>query len=1640
MTIAEGLAARARENPHAPALLAPDREVLSRDALVAQLRRVRSGLRALGIGRNDRLACVLPQGPDAAGAFLTLASCAAFAPLNPAYREAELDFYLSDLAPAALVVPPGEAAAARAVAGQRGIPVLELFPQAAAGAFRLRGATGRPASADGACAADDVALLLHTSGTTARPKLVPLRQRNLCASARAIGATLGLEREDRCLELMPLFHIHGLIGALLSSALAGGSVVCPPGFFAPRVFAWIEDFTPTWTSAVPTMYQALLARAEAHAALLATRPLRLLRSSSAAMPPTVMAALERVFGAPVIESYGMTEASHQMASNPLPPGVRKPGSVGPSAGPELRVLAADGGEAGVGEVGEVVIRGPGVTNGYVENPAANAAAFTDGWFRTGDEGRLDADGYLFLTGRIKEIINRGGEKISPREIDERLLAHPAVAQAVCFALPDPRLGEDVAAAVVLRAGAEVEAAALRAFCGETLAAFKVPRRIVFLDAIPKGPTGKLRRIGLAAQLGLAAEEVVEEPGRAPEGEAEERVAALWREVLERDEVGAEQDFLAAGGDSMLATLLVARLRAAFGRELDVLALFEAPTVAAQARLLAAAPEQAEAPLTPRTETGPAPLSEAQRRLWIMARLAPEAPLLHRPLLLRLTGRLDAGKLKDALRALLERHRGLLCGFPEEAPGRPVAVEGASFLMLPCEDLRGLPREARHAALHERAVRDGRTPFALGSGPLVRAWLYRLDEAEHALFLVFHHLVFDGWSEGVLVRELAALYAGDPLPELPLQVADVAAWQAGRAGEREQALAWWREQLAGCPSLALPLDHPRPPQPSYRAGRCRLLLPSSLARRLEKLGREAGATLYMVLLAGFGALLGRTAGQRDVVLGTPVSGRTRTETEGLIGCFMNIVALRTRIDEGMSFHALLAAVREATLGALAHQLVPFDRLVQALRPARHAGRWPLFQVLFQLRNHARVLRTDGAVRFEVADFDPGLIGGLDLSLDVETGPSGLLCTFDYAIELFEAGTIEALAERYRRLLEAALEAPARPVQRLPWLPEEERQAVLALGRGPRREMRASLLHRDFERCAAEHAERPALDGLGGVLSYGALDRRACRLAARLQERGAGPGRVVGILSAPDRDFVTGVLATLKTGAAWLPLDARQPAARIASLCERARPCAVLVGPALEALLPAATPRLDFEPGEGPGLAKEDCAAEVDDRAYVMPTSGSTGAAKLVAIPHRAIVEQLDWRRTAVSLPGGRVLLAASISFDDSVWELFVPLSTGGTVVLPPASGVSDLHGLARHVARYDVEHMCLVPSLLRLFLAVLPPEGLPRLRMVTSGGEVFETGLLAQVRAALPDVAILSGYGPTEATIAVSFFDGRTAGDGPAHLGPPRANVRLYILDDEGALLPRGLVGELYIAGPALADGYLGDPEETAARFLPDPFAGEGRMYRTGDFVRWRSDGNLAFHGRRDRQVKLAGVRIELGEIEAALRACPGVRDAAAALLDGPPRLGAWVVGEPVGDLRARLAERLPAAMLPASVERVATLPRTASGKLDRDALRTLEPLPARPRPPLQGETQRQLGALWRELLGIDVGPSDNFYDAGGHSLLAIECAARIESQLGVQLEVRHFATATLAQLASLCEQRQQDAKPGLAGRLFGRLKRALGGE
>ena len=1622
----------AAADPLQTALLAPGRNPLPYGELCALIEVVARRLQAAGIRRGNRVAVVLSNGPEMAAAFLAVTSVATCAPLNPAYRAAEFEYYLDDLRPKVIIVEAGVETPARDAAQSRGIAILELSKRVDEQAGRFEIDTPAPSGEAQPEWAEpgDVALVLHTSGTTSRPKMVPLTQSNLCRSAVNIRNTLRLEASDRCLNIMPLFHIHGLMGATLASITAGAGIICSPGFLASQFFEWLDQLEPTWYTAVPTMHQAILARASSNPEIIARRSLRFIRSSSAALPPSVMEELERTFNTPVIESYGMTEAAHQMASNPLPPRGRKPGSVGIPAGPEIAVMDEQGAMLPAGTVGDVVIRGPNVFQSYESNPEANASSFINGWFRTGDLGRMDEDGYLFLAGRTKEIINRGGEKISPREVDEILLQHPSVEQALTFALPDARLGEDVAAVVVLRANLAATEFELADFVAERLADFKVPRRIIFLAEIPKGPTGKPQRIGLAARLGLTSPAPAS-ASSAARAERETTVTESWllevfREILRASHLSAanlEDDFFDLGGDSILAMQLAARIRAR-GLHLPPIRVFQLKTAAALAAHLdgLAGMAQDDSPGIPRAPLTEAPvLSYAQERMWFLSTYEEEPASYITPVLYRLTGPLDLQALNHSLSELVARHEVLRTVYSIEGGVLRGTVLPPRPLQVVVRDAGGLSAEERNHRAREAIADQARRGFDLGGEPMLRLFLVRLSEREHLVLLQKHHIATDGWSTSVIWRELSSFYEafqqgrGPVLGPLPIQYRDFAAWQkqTGQEEPIQRQLDFWVRELSGTVKpLEVPADRPRPARQTFRGARVVQLLPPALTAAVKAVGRQEHCTLFMTLLAAWQALLFRYTGETNFCVGTPVAGRTLLETEPLVGMFVNTLALRADLAGTPTFRQLLARVRQIALDAYSSQDLPLERVIEALRPERILSHSPLFQVMFQLRNYTPALPKLCDVEVEEVEFDPG-VALFDLTLEAVEGQDGIACLLNYNRDLFEAGTAERILRGYAILLEAAIQNPDQPVTELPILSRGEVRKMLVewnqtacTWAGP------GCIHQRIEEQAARTPDALAATCGDQSFTYSQLNRRANQMARHLKKTGAGPGTRIGLCMDRSLNLLAGLLGIMKAGAAYVPLDPAYPQAWRQGVVADAGISMVVTG---ESFL---DPSLALE-----DTANLDPAAGPSDPAYAIYTSGSTGRPKGVEISHRALVNVLESMRREPGFTSEDVLLAVtSISFDIAGAELFLPLIAGGRVWIASQAEAADGERLAKLLAKSSASVMQATPATWRILLESGWQGGSPGLK-AWCGGEALPRDLANQLLDR--NATLWNLYGPTETTIW-STVSRVLRGEGPVPIGRPVENTEVFVLRD-GQPVPVNVPGELFIGGAGVANGYLNRPELTAASFIAPlvPEASSGRWYKTGDLVRCLADGNLVFLGRIDNQVKLRGYRIELGEVESALSEHPSVRAAVAMIRQdvetgGDAKLVAYVLAaeqrpEP-GSLHAFLKDRLPPQMVPAVFVVLDVFPVTSNGKIDRKQLPAPEYAPAKADPASDhgwDEKAKRLARIWEEVLDIpQVGLHDNFFALGGHSLLSVRLVSRINAAFNIKLPLAFlFEAPTVAQLA-----------------------------
>ncbi|MBV9774929.1 MAG: amino acid adenylation domain-containing protein, partial [Gemmatimonadetes bacterium] len=1395
-----------------------------------------------------------------------------------------------------------------------------------------------------------------------------------------------------------------------------------------------------------------------------------------AVPPDLLAEMREVFPAAEVRVlYGPTEATIICASHHAAGGeVAGRHLVGrPLGNAPLYVLDPSGAPVPVGVPGELSIGGTGVARDYLGRPELTAEKFVPDvysgvpgarLYRTGDRVRWGADGVLEFLGRTDTQVKIRGFRIEPGEIEALLAAHPGVRDAVVLVRQDTP-GEKRLVGYVVPAEEEVSTEELRTYLKERVPEYMVPGALVVLEELPLTPNGKVDRKALPAPDGEAVEYV------APRTGTEEVVAGIWAEVLRRERVGATEDFFALGGHSLLATQVMSRVQQALGVEVPLRALFEAPTVAGLAAqvdaLLGESPAGRGGLPAPMVqgrrgvaEGEGVPLSFAQQRLWFIDRLEPGSPSYNMPFPLRLRGALDVRALGRALAELVRRHESLRTVFTL-VDGEPVQViQPVGPRVLPTVDLSGLPEDAREAELGRLSAAESMRPFDLSRGPLLRSTLVRAGAEDHALLFTLHHIVGDAWSMGVLTGEVSALYAAfsagrpSPLPEPGLQYADYAAWQreylSGETLERQ--IGYWRERLAGAPPLLeLPTDHPRPPVASERGANVSFVLPPEVTRGVHALARAEGATLFMTLLAGYQALLSRYSGQDDVVVGTPVAGRNRLETEGMIGFFVNTLVVRTGLGGAPGARALIGEVRERVLEAQAHQDLPFERLVDELHVERSLAHAPLFQALFNM--------ADGGAR--AASPGAGTLGGVkmesmatastsakfDLNLAMSDAGEVLAGQLGYRTDLWDAATPTRMMEHLRVLLTGMAADPERPVAEIPLLLPAERERIAEWNAATRRDYPAALVHELFAAQARRTPDAVAIVHGGESPTYAELERRANRLANALRGLGVGPESRVGVCLRRTPELLVALLGVLKAGGAYVPLDPEYPAERLGWMLEDAGIRVVLTTSDLAGRLPegaAGVLRLDAERERI--AAASDAAPEsgvaADNLSHVIFTSGSTGRPKGVMVRHGGVAVLLHWLRENVpDEERASVLGSTSVSFDVSVAEIFGTLCWGGTLVL-----VENALELPK-VADRGIRLATMVPT---AAAELLRTGGIPAsVRAFNLGGEALPNDL-AQSLYALGHVEhVRNLYGPTEDT-TYSTFSRVERGGGGVRIGRPLANSRAYVLDGGLQPVPAGVVGELYLAGDGVARGYAGRPDLTAERFLPDPSGEPGaRMYRTLDLARHRADGELEYLGRADFQVKLRGFRIELGEIESVLRAHPAVGDAvvvardAASGVPGDRRLVAYVVAaageDPAGELRAHARSRLPEYMVPSAFVTLDAFPLTSSGKTDRRALpapegAAVERAYVAPR----SETETALAGIWAEVLRVErVGVEDNFFDLGGHSLLATRMVARIQEALGVEVPLRAlFETPTVAGIAERVEaerareeRRESAAEPGSADRI-----------
>ena len=1661
LTLQALVEAQVRQQPDSAALCDVDRSY-SYEELNRRANRLAHRLQALGAIPGQPVAILACRQSETFIALLAVLKSGACAlPLDPDYPAARLRTMVASAGARLMLMP--EVPAGFDAEWADGLGIVKLDEQTLAAPDY---AAVNPVSLAGP---DSPAFLMFTSGTSGEPKGVALPHRGFVNYLHHLCAKTALGPTDRVLQFAALgFDIS--IEETFAAWVSGATLVLRErhmNLSVDEFVAGCERHGITWLSLPTAWWHELCTAMERDGHRWPVTVRSVLIGGERARRDAFARWKKIAAGIRLFNTYGPTETSiaatwceltHLDAdkAGELPIGNPVPNVFAWVLDSQLRPLPA-------GVPGELYIGGVGVADGYWHRPDLSAGRFFRDRFRndpdarlyrTGDRARYRADGRLMYLGRVDAQLKIRGYRIEPGEIEAVLNTMAGVEGSVVQAWNDPADATAQPRLVAWFAGAADEDA-IRSQLRSLLPEYMLPAALIRIDRLPLTVNGKVDYRALPEPEWSI---VSDAPRVPPRTATEKTVATIWAEVLGLADIGAHDNFFALGGHSLLATRVVARVRDALHSAVPLRQLFDAPTVAGFAAALDACGRMDESlPLTPRPRDAQLlPLSWTQQRLWVLDQLESSGAAYHLPWMAQLEGALDTGALQAAIDGLLRRHEilrtrfGLLAGDPVQIVDSNVQVRVAA------EDCTALTHEQVEARLLALIAQ----PFDLHHGPLLRVHLLRTADARHVLLVLLHHIVADGWSMNVLFRELAFFYnsalqrRAAELPALPVQYADYALWQRqGLAGkELERLSGYWRTQLADAPPLIeLPLDFPRPAVQRYRGAWVNAILAPELLHNLRTLSVAKDASLFMVLLAAFKALLAVHAGSEDIVVGTPVAGRQRTELEGLIGCFLNTLVLRTRLDANPAFTELLARVRQTTLDAYDHQDLPFEKLLEMLQPDRSTAWTPVVQVLFNLHNApASGWQLEG---IEVASFDIDRgVAKFDLSAVLAERMDGLHIGFEYNSDVFAGRTVSAMLDDYLRMLQSVAADPQIQLKELvrtrkPRLPAP----VHAFTPWPPQALAGTVADR-FAEIVACYPDRPAVDDGEHRWTYRELDRRVAAVARQLHKAAAGARGRIGLMLGHDAPMLAGLLGALRGGSAYVPLDARGPVARNRAIAVDAGLALLLTDPRFagdaHAVAADLCPVMTLDKttgGDADDAAEAADRGSADDLAYILFTSGSTGVPKGVMQTQRNLLHHARTYSEALHLaPGDRLTLVANYGFDAAVMDIFGALLNGACLHIIDVLAAAGPDELLEAIHRQRLTVLHATPTVFRYLLESTDSSShdLGAVRAVVLGGEeasARDFQLFSRRFAA--DALLINGLGPSESTTALQFFaDRHTRLPGHAlPVGLPVADTDALVIDATGR--PAAIVGELCIRSRYVSVGYQGQPELSAQRFMHDPDEPGVRIYRTGDRLRYLPDGQLVFAGRLDDQVKLRGQRIEPAEIETALLAIAGVRRCAVLLMPGPAvsggeaeRLLVAYVQAAVApeELRAQLRERLPDAMIPAVFMPVDHWPLLPNGKLDRRALPqpVVQPVTSAEQLPRTAIEQR-LHAIWTEVLGMRCGMHDDFFALGGHSLKATRVVARIRDTLQAEIGLRDlFAHPTLAGLAQIVETAAgaRDASPVLRPR------------
>jgi amino acid adenylation domain-containing protein len=1667
--------AQAMQNPDAVALLAGDQQPDSKTCfsmtygeLNRQANRIAHYLRQRGIGPESVVGVLMQRSPMMVAALLgVLKAGGAYLPLDPANPPERLAFMIRD---AGMQLTLSQAALKGMVEGLESEVIYldcdwELFQaQQADNPENLASLHNR-------------AYIIYTSGSTGQPKGVELEHGGLLNLVHWHNETFEITAADRATQVAGL-SFDASVWEIWPYLVKGARLyllVDEKDLSPERLVDWLVanaitiSFLPT--PVVETVLNIDWPEGTALRALL-TGGDRLHLNPSSRLPFSL------------VNNYGPTECTVVATSGVVraigeanSTRVATPIGIGrPIANAQMYVLDRFLNLVPVGVAGELYIGGAGVGRGYLNKPGLTAEQFVpnpflDLWaqqsnvemvgadrlYRTGDLVRYLPDGELEYLGRTDTQVKLRGLRIELGEIEAALLAQPGVKQAVValqqldveqnLAIPGVAGEKRLVAYIVPDSQVELNFSVLRNDLKSRLPGYMLPAVFVPLPELPLSPNGKVDRKALPAPV--LDRSMADDRYMPPRDELENSLCQVWEAVLNIHPVGIYDNFFELGGHSLLAIRLAGQIQEQLGQQLPIGVIFQSPTVAGLAETLRQADKAVPRMVIPRRATGePAPMSFGQERMWFLDQMGVGAQAYNVPTAFRIKGPLDVAALERSLNRIIQRHEILRTTFVE-LDGEPrQVVAPALALHVDLEDLSGIPPAGLEQTARRRLLELGRRSFDLARGPLIYVNVLRIAEYDHFLLLNMHHIISDEWSAEVFNRELAQLYQAEiqevaaSLPELPIQYADYAAWQIEwLKGQNEtEQLDYWKQKLSGAPQvLDLPADHPRPAAPSYRGGRKSHRLTGELLSALQRLSRSEQVTLFVTLLAAFQVMLYRYTGQEDLLVGSPIANRRQFELENLIGFFLNTLVFRANLKGNPGFWEVVQRVSEAVLEAFDHQDLPFERLVEELKPPRDLGRHPLFQTMFVfLPPQLQRLQIAG-LEIEPVSIDYGW-SKFDLTLFVHELPDAMELSLEYSTDLFDPLSIERMLEHYELLLRGMVADPDRPVAYLPILTAAEQDLLRSWNATRADYPDGTCVHQLFELQAERAPDAPALEQPGyASLTYAELNSRANRLAHFLREMGVLPDAPVGIYLERSTDLIVAVLGILKAGGACLPLDPGYPRKRLEYMCADAQLEVILTHSHLVAGLPETSARilcLDSQNASPSAQAEANplCLTTPDNLAYVLYTSGSTGQPKGVMMRHRPLVNLLSWQmRNFSAAPDARTLQLTSLNFDVSFQEILVTLSSGGCLVLVSEEIRKDLPRLLEYIQANAIARLFLSFVALQALAESAGSLGLfpASLREVITAGEQLQaTPEIALLFERLPGCRLHNQYGPTETHVVSAYSLPGTPQDWPPlpPIGKPIANTYIRLLDTHLGLSPVGVIGEIYLGGDCLARGYLRRPALTAERFIPDPLGMPGeQFYRTGDLGRYLPDGDIQFLGRADLQVKIRGFRVEPAEVELTLAGHPLVRQTAVLALPaqtGEKRLVAYLVPEAgatlqVEDLRAYLRSRLPDYMIPSAFLVMDAMPLTPSGKVDRLALAasadfSVGRLQTRAGyAPPHDKIEQQLCQIWEAVLGIDqVGIEDDFFELGGHSLLAIRLFTRIERELGQRLPLSTlFEAPTVARLA-----------------------------